>query len=75
MIIQKAQVTAKEAKKPQPVFLTLVQDEGGWTYSVDGVAGGELLLLWREKTAESASEALLERFAENAFHVEIVEER
>ena len=73
MTIRKAKVTAKNAEEPEPVTLTLVHDSRGWTYSVDGVTGGDFTLPWREATAEEASEALLERFPENAFAVEVVE--
>jgi hypothetical protein len=73
MTIQKAKVTAKNAEKAEPVTLTLVDDNRGWTYAVDGVTGGDFTLPWREATAEEASETLLRRFPEDAFSVEVVE--
>ena len=74
MAIQKARVTAKSAEHSEPVQLTLVEDGQGWTYSVDGVTGGDFLLLWREETAQKASEMLLQRFPSDAFTLEIIEE-
>jgi len=75
MAIQKARVRAKAAENPKAVVLTLVEDEQGWTYSVDGVTGGDFLLAWRETSAEKASESLLQGFPEEAFTLEIVEEK
>jgi hypothetical protein len=75
MEIHKAKVTAKTAAKPEPVTLTLVSDARGWTYSVDGVTGGDFLLPWRAVSAEEASETLLQRFPESAFAVEVVERK
>ncbi len=74
MTIQKAQVTARAAADPAPILLTLVRDERGWTYTVDGVTGGEFLLDWREDSAEKASGILLERFDPETFCVEVIEE-
>ena len=73
MAIRKAKVTAKNGATAEPVTLTLVSDDRGWTYSVDGVTGGDFLLPWREMSAEEASETLLEKFPESAFAVEVVE--
>ena len=75
MAIQKARVTARSAQHPQPVELTLVEDSQGWTYSVDGVTGGEFLLVWRETSAEKASETLLQSFPAEAFTLKVIEER
>ncbi|MCF8050682.1 MAG: hypothetical protein K9L59_05550 [Desulfobacterales bacterium] len=74
MTIQKARVRAKAAENPKAVVLTLVEDDQGWTYSVDGVTGGDFLLAWRETSAEKASESLLRSFPGEAFTLEIVEE-
>jgi hypothetical protein len=74
MAIQKAKVTAKAAENPEAVELTLVEDEQGWTYAVDGVTGGDFLLPWREDTAEEASRQVLQRFPQEAFTVKVVEE-
>jgi len=75
MAIQKARVRAKAAENPKAVVLTLVEDDQGWTYSVDGVTGGDFLLAWRETSAEEASESLLRSFPVEAFTLEIVEEK
>ncbi|MGD8368012.1 MAG: hypothetical protein PVG78_10240 [Desulfobacterales bacterium] len=75
MTIQKARVTAKAAADPKAVTLTLVQDDRGWTYAVDGVTGGNFLLEWREISAEKASENLLKWFSEEVFSVEVIQER
>lgn len=74
MTIHKARVTAKAAVDPKPVTLTLVQDDRGWTYAVDGVTGGNFLLEWREGSAEKASENLLKWFSEEVFSVEVIQE-
>jgi hypothetical protein len=74
MAIQKARVTAKAAENPEAVELTLVKDEQGWTYAVDGVTGGDFLLPWREDSAEMASREVLLRFPADAFAVEVLEE-
>jgi hypothetical protein len=74
MTIRKAKVTAKAAADPKPVTLTLVQGDRGWTYAVDGVAGGDFLLDWREASAEKASENLLKWFSDEAFLVEVLEQ-
>jgi hypothetical protein len=74
MTIQKARVTAKAAADPKPVLLTLIQDDRGWTYAVDGVAGGDFLLDWREPSAEKASENLLKWFSDEVFLVEVIQE-
>ena len=75
MTIQKARVTAINAAKPEAVTLILVRDGRGWTYSVDGVTGGDFLLPWRAATAEKASDTLLQRFPQSTFAVEVVEKK
>ena len=74
MTIQEARVTARAAADPKPVVLTLVQDDRGWTYAVDGVTGGDFLLDWRESSAEKASATLLKWFSEEIFFVEVIRE-
>lgn len=74
MAIQKARVTATSAEHSEPVALTLVKDNQGWTYSVDGMSGGDFLLLWREESAQKASEMLLQSFPSDAFTLEVIEE-
>lgn len=75
MAIQKVRVRAKAAENPKAVVLTLVEDDQGWTYSVDGVTGGDFLLAFREPSAEKASESLLRSFPAEAFSLEVVEEK
>jgi hypothetical protein len=75
MAIQKVRVRAKAAENPKAVVLTLVEDDQGWTYSVDGVTGGDFLLAWREPSAERASESLHQSFPAEAFTLEILEKK
>ncbi len=74
MAIKKARVKAKAAENSEAVALALVEGSQGWTYSVDGVAGGDFFLAWREESAEKASERLLKSFPAEVFTVRIVEE-
>jgi hypothetical protein len=75
MAIRKARVTAAGGKNSKAVVLTLVGDDQGWTYSVDGVTGGDFLLAWREESADEASERLLESFPADTFTLEVIEEK
>ena len=74
MAIQKARVTATAVENSKAVVLTLVGDDQGWTYRVDGVTGGDFFLAWREESAGKASERLLQSFPAEAFTLEVIQE-
>ena len=73
IIINKAEVSTKKEKYNGIVSLILVQKKDGWTYEIENMSHGNLLLTWRSKSPEKASEKLRDVYKDEVWKLKVVE--
>ncbi|MBL0715349.1 MAG: hypothetical protein JJV98_16790 [Desulfosarcina sp.] len=73
MIIRKAQVSARGGLYSGVVELDLVETTSGWTYRVDGMTHGPLMLTWHTPTPEKASCKLQDVYDDQHWTLKIIE--
>jgi len=73
IIINKAEVSAKEEKYSGIVSLILVQKQDGWTYEVEDMSHDNLPLTWRAETPEKASRKLRDTYSNKVWDFNIVD--